>query len=147
MTLELESTPDILADVARNKNVAPEKSAAREKNSAREKTDRILVGFAAETEDVATHARAKLSAKQADLIVANDVTAPGAGFDHDTNIVTLYPADGSEIALPRMSKLDVAGRILDHVLDLRRARKNANGAAAASSAPGAPVAPASHTRR
>jgi phosphopantothenoylcysteine decarboxylase/phosphopantothenate--cysteine ligase len=136
MTLELESTPDILADVARNKNVAPEKSAAREK------TDRILVGFAAETEDVATHARAKLSAKQADLIVANDVTAPGSGFDHDTTIVTLFPADGSEIALPRMSKLDVAGRILDQVLDLRRARQGAKNTTA-----GADVTPASHTRR
>jgi len=141
MTLELESTPDILADVARNKNVAPEKSAAREKH------DRILVGFAAETEDVATHARAKLSAKQADLIVANDVTAPGAGFDHETNIVTLYPADGSETALPRMSKVDVAGRILDQILDLRRARQNAKDAASAAPAPAAQTTPAAHTRR
>jgi phosphopantothenoylcysteine decarboxylase / phosphopantothenate---cysteine ligase len=141
MTLELESTPDILADVARNKNVAPEKSAAREK------PDRILVGFAAETEDVATHARAKLSAKQADLIVANDVTAPGAGFDHETNIVTLYPADGSETALPRMSKVDVAGRILDQILDLRRARQNAKDAASAAPAPAAQTTPAAHTRR
>jgi len=133
MTLELESTPDILADVAR------EKSAAREKNAPREKLDRILVGFAAETEDVAAHARAKLSAKQADLIVANDVTAPGSGFDHDTNIVTLYPAGvGSEIALPRMSKLDVAGRILDQVLELRRARQ---------AAPEAASVPATHARR
>jgi phosphopantothenoylcysteine decarboxylase/phosphopantothenate--cysteine ligase len=141
MTLELESTPDILADVARNKNVA------REKNSTREKTDRILVGFAAETEDVAAHARGKLTSKQADLIVANDVTAPGAGFDHDTNIVTLYPADGSEIALPRMNKLDVAGRVLDQVLDLRRARRNSKDIAAAPSSPGAPTASATHTRR
>jgi len=135
MTLELESTPDILADVAR------EKSAAREKSGAREKTDRILVGFAAETEDVATHARAKLSAKHADLIVANDVTAPGSGFDHDTNIVTLYPADGAEIHLPRISKLDVAGRILDQVLELRRARHSA------LDVHSAPATPASHARR
>jgi phosphopantothenoylcysteine decarboxylase/phosphopantothenate--cysteine ligase len=135
MTLELEATPDILADVAR------EKIAAREKNGAREKTDRILVGFAAETEDVATHARAKLSAKHADLIVANDVTAPGSGFDHDTNIVTLYPAEGAEVHLPRMSKLDVAGRVLDQVLELRRARH------AAADLPSAPATPASHARR
>ena len=132
MTLELEGTPDILADVARVK-----KSAGKD-------SQRILVGFAAETEEVAAHARAKLSAKQADLIVANDVTAPGSGFDHDTNVVTLYPADGSEIALPRMSKLDVAGRILDQVLELRRARVSA---AAQSSAPGASTAPLAHRRR
>ncbi|MGB6545809.1 MAG: bifunctional phosphopantothenoylcysteine decarboxylase/phosphopantothenate--cysteine ligase CoaBC [Candidatus Acidiferrales bacterium] len=141
MTLELESTPDILADVAREKNVA------RDKNVPREKSDRILVGFAAETEDVAAHARAKLSAKQADLIVANDVTAPGSGFDHDTNIVTLYPAGGSEIALPRMSKLDVAGRILDQVLELRRARPSAPSDPGASAAPATSGAPAAHSRR
>jgi phosphopantothenoylcysteine decarboxylase/phosphopantothenate--cysteine ligase len=132
MTLELESTPDILADVAR------------------QKSDRILVGFAAETEDVGTHARGKLSAKQADLIVANDVTAPGSGFDHDTNVVTLYPADGSEIALPRMSKLDVAGRILDHVLELRRARQVAQDAVRntdAAATRGTYVAPVSNVRR
>ncbi len=74
LTLELEATPDILADVSRSKG------------------DRILVGFAAETDQVAEHARQKLAAKAADLIVANDVTAAGAGFDHETNIVTLYHA-------------------------------------------------------
>ena len=95
LTLELESTPDILADVARGKG------------------DRIIVGFAAETDHVAEHARAKLESKQADLIVANDVTAEGAGFDHDTNVITLYPRDGSEKAFPRMPKIDAAHRILD----------------------------------
>jgi phosphopantothenoylcysteine decarboxylase/phosphopantothenate--cysteine ligase len=128
ISLELESTQDILADVAR------------------EKGDRILIGFAAETEDVATHARAKLSAKQADMIVANDVTAPGAGFDHDTNVVTLYPAGGSEIPLPRMSKLDVAARILDQILDIRRAREAAHAAPTAPAAPAKHAAP-SHARR
>jgi len=150
MTLELESTPDILADVARDKNIARERSAARDKNASRDANDRILVGFAAETEDVAAHARAKLSAKQADLIVANDVTAPGSGFDHDTNIVTLYPADGSEIALPRMSKLDVAGRILDQVLELRRARRASPAPPAESGAPATAAAhesPAPNVRR
>ena len=82
MTLELESTPDILADVARGKG------------------DRIIVGFAAETDHVAEHARAKLESKQADLIVANDVTAEGAGFDHDTNVITLYLARRQREGVP-----------------------------------------------
>jgi phosphopantothenoylcysteine decarboxylase/phosphopantothenate--cysteine ligase len=102
VTLELESTPDILADVARGKG------------------DRIIVGFAAETERVPEHARAKLESKQADLIVANDVTAEGAGFDHDTNVITLYLRDGSEKAFPRMPKVDAAHRILDQLRELRR---------------------------
>jgi phosphopantothenoylcysteine decarboxylase/phosphopantothenate--cysteine ligase len=103
VTLELESTPDILASIARDKG------------------GRIVVGFAAETDHVAEHARAKLESKQADLIVANDVTAEGAGFDHDTNIITLYSRDGSEKEFPRMPKIDAAHRILDRVLELRRA--------------------------
>jgi phosphopantothenoylcysteine decarboxylase/phosphopantothenate--cysteine ligase len=102
MNLELESTLDILADVALGKG------------------DRVLIGFAAETENVAAHARAKLESKQADLIVANDVTAEGAGFDHDTNIITLYFRDGSEKAFPRMPKIDAAHRILDQVRVLRQ---------------------------
>jgi phosphopantothenoylcysteine decarboxylase/phosphopantothenate--cysteine ligase len=103
LTLELESTLDILADVALGKG------------------DRILIGFAAETENVAAHARAKLESKQADVIVANDVTAEGAGFDHDTNIVTLYSRDGSEKAYPRMPKIDAAHRILDQLIVVRQA--------------------------
>jgi len=101
ISLELESTPDILADVARGKGL------------------RIVVGFAAETSDVANHARAKLESKQADLIVANDVTAEGAGFDHDTNVITLYARNGSEQAFPRMPKIDAAHRILDQLSALR----------------------------
>jgi phosphopantothenoylcysteine decarboxylase/phosphopantothenate--cysteine ligase len=103
VTLELESTPDILASIARDKG------------------GRIVVGFAAETDHVAEHARAKLGSKHADLIVANDVTAEGAGFDHDTNIITLYSRDGGEKEFPRMPKIDAAHRILDRVLELRRA--------------------------
>src|ERR1700674_793842 len=103
VTLELESTPDILAGVARDKGT------------------RIVVGFAAETDHVAEHARTKLDSKQADLIVANDVTAEGAGFDHDTNIITLYSRDGGEKAFARMPKIDAAQRIRDRVLELRRA--------------------------
>ena len=75
----------------------------------------IIIGFAAETEHVAEHARGKLESKQADLIVANDVTAEGAGFDHDTNVITLYSRDGSEKAFPRMPKIDAAHRILDQL--------------------------------
>jgi phosphopantothenoylcysteine decarboxylase/phosphopantothenate--cysteine ligase len=107
LTLELEATPDILADVSGIRG------------------ERILVGFAAETGNVAENARKKLAAKAADLIVANDVTAEGAGFDLDTNVVTLYSRDGREIPLPRMTKLDVAHRVLDQVLELRRARRTA----------------------
>jgi len=87
---------------------------------ARGKGDRVIIGFAAETENVAEHARAKLESKEADLIVANDVTAEGAGFDHDTNVITLYFRDGSEKAFARMPKIDAAHRILDHLRALRR---------------------------
>ncbi len=103
LDLELESTPDILADVARGKG------------------ERLLIGFAAETENVAEHARAKLQSKRADMIVANDVTAEGAGFDLDTNIITLYFRDGSEKAYARMPKIDAAHRILDQLIRLRQA--------------------------
>jgi len=105
MMLELEPTPDILAELGRAKGA------------------RILVGFAAETDHLAENARHKLAAKGADIIVANDVTQEGAGFDTDTNIVTLFLRDGREIALPKMPKFDVANRILDHVAELRRAVK------------------------
>ncbi len=101
LTLSLEATPDVLASVGRNKG------------------DRLVVGFAAETERVAENARKKLAAKNADMIVANDVTAEGAGFDHDTNIVTLFARDGRDLPLPRMSKSEVAQRILDEVVRLR----------------------------
>jgi phosphopantothenoylcysteine decarboxylase/phosphopantothenate--cysteine ligase len=101
LTISLEATTDILADVAKNKG------------------QKIVVGFAAETDHVAENARKKLSTKNADLIVANDVTAEGAGFDHDTNIVTLFSRDGRDLALPKLSKSEVAQRILDEVLRLR----------------------------
>ena len=100
-TLALEPNPDILATVAQNKG------------------ERLIVGFAAETEHVAENARKKLAAKNADLIVANDVTAEGAGFDHDTNIVTLFARDGRDLPLSRMTKSEVAQRILDEVVRLR----------------------------
>ena len=104
-TLELEPTPDILAELGR------------------EKGNRILVGFAAETNNVVENARAKLQRKSADMIVANDVTQAGAGFDTDTNIVTLFLRDGRELALPQLNKFDVANRILDQVLDIQKQSK------------------------
>jgi phosphopantothenoylcysteine decarboxylase/phosphopantothenate--cysteine ligase len=102
VTLELEPTPDILAELSR------------------EKGRRILVGFAAETDHLAENARSKLVRKGADLIVANDVTQEGAGFDTDTNIVTLFLRGGREIPLPKMSKSEVANRILDHALEIQK---------------------------
>ena len=77
------------------------------------------MGFAAETQNVAENARDKLAAKNADLIVANDITAEGAGFDLDTNIVTLFARDGRDLPLARMTKREVAQRILDEVVRLR----------------------------
>jgi phosphopantothenoylcysteine decarboxylase/phosphopantothenate--cysteine ligase len=101
LSLQLDPTPDILAEAARSKG------------------ERLIVGFAAETQNVAENARKKLAVKNADLIVANDVTAEGAGFDHDTNIVTLFSRDGRDLALPKLTKSEVAQRILDEVLRLK----------------------------
>jgi phosphopantothenoylcysteine decarboxylase/phosphopantothenate--cysteine ligase len=102
--LELEKTPDIIAALA----------------ARRESGDHslVLVGFAAETHDVVPNARAKLIEKGLDLIVANDVTQPGAGFAVDTNIVTLVTRDGQESPLPKMPKREVADRVLDEALGL-----------------------------
>jgi phosphopantothenoylcysteine decarboxylase / phosphopantothenate---cysteine ligase len=108
LTITLEPTPDILASAARDKG------------------DRLVVGFAAETDHVAENARKKLAAKNADLIVANDVTAEGAGFDTDTNVVTLFSRDGRDLALPRMTKAEVAQHILDEVLRLRAFLRHAH---------------------
>lgn len=84
----------------------------------RKRPGQTLVGFAAETQLVRENAQKKLQSKHLDLIVANDVTAPGAGFGVDTNIVTLI-TQSAETALPQMSKRDVADRILDKVLEIR----------------------------
>lgn len=82
------------------------------------RTTQCMVGFAAETENLIAHAQAKLQAKQLDLIVANDVSAPGAGFGTDTNCVTLIDRNGLTTALPMMSKREVAHHILDHARSL-----------------------------
>lgn len=106
LVVHLQPNPDILATMGKQKD------------------GRLLVGFAAETENIAENARKKLVTKNADLIVANDVTAEGAGFDVDTNIVTLFSRDGRDVPLPKLSKAEVAQRILDEVLRLRSAAKN-----------------------
>jgi phosphopantothenoylcysteine decarboxylase / phosphopantothenate---cysteine ligase len=107
LTLTLERTPDILADLARL--------------SSRRPTPLVLVGFAAETGDLLPKARAKRARKHVDLIVANDVTTPGAGFDVETNAVTIIGAD-HEQTLPVQSKARVAEAILDSVEQLLKAR-------------------------
>ena len=104
LTLRLKRTEDILATVG-----------------ARKRGDQIVVGFAAETEQLAANARRKLQSKHADLIVANDVTMEGAGFDVATNIVTLVSHEG-EKSLPLLSKREVATRILDEIGRIREDR-------------------------
>ena len=79
----------------------------------------VLIGFAAETEKVNEHAKKKLAKKNLDMIVANDVTMPGAGFNVDTNIVTFITEDGME-DMPQLSKADVAEKLLDRALKLYR---------------------------
>jgi len=101
LTLELTPNPDILAEVA-----------ARH-------TGAFIVGFAAETNDVAANAREKLERKGIDLLVANDVSQKGIGFDADENEVLLLDRWGGHTPLPRMTKADVADAILTHVLALR----------------------------
>ncbi len=103
LTLELTKTPDILAEVSKNRM-----------------NGLLVVGFAAETNDVVGYARAKMEKKDLDMVVANDITAKGAGFNTDTNIATiLLRASGSEIELPLMPKREMAGRILDEIVKLR----------------------------
>jgi phosphopantothenoylcysteine decarboxylase/phosphopantothenate--cysteine ligase len=103
LTLKLEPTPDILAMIA-----------------SRRRPEQIVVGFAAETENLLAQATSKLHAKRLDFIVANDVSQEGAGFHSDTNIVTLVFPDGRNKPLEKMSKLDVAQRVLDEVVALRK---------------------------
>jgi phosphopantothenoylcysteine decarboxylase/phosphopantothenate--cysteine ligase len=104
LTVELTPTPDILAELSRRKGKA------------------VLVGFAAETEEIVANAREKLRKKNLDLVVANDVGAKDAGFGVETNRVTLVGADGEVEPLPLLSKREVAHRILDRVARLLAAR-------------------------
>ena len=101
ITFTLVENPDVAATLGREKQEG-----------------QVFVGFAAETNDVLVHAQDKLIRKNLDMIVANDVTRPGAGFDVDTNIVTFITEAGRE-DLPMLTKAEVAERILDHVMKLR----------------------------
>ncbi len=105
LTLRLQPTPDIMAECGRRKT-----------------RGKILVGFAAETENVIDNARAKLSAKGLDMIVANDVSVPGIGFDSDRNAGHLVLKDGRVIELAPMDKSTFAERVLDAVAESLRAR-------------------------
>ncbi len=102
LTIELVKNPDIAAELGKVKG------------------DRILVGFSAETDNLLGNAVSKLALKNMDMIVANDVTMEGAGFGVDTNIVKLIKRGGSRIDLPVMSKENVAHKILDEVLSIRK---------------------------
>ena len=101
MTLELEPTADILSEVARRK------------------TTQMVVGFAAETENVLENARKKLASKSLDAIVVNDVSSEGVGFDSDRNAVTIISAN-EVVEVPETSKWEVAQRVLDQVVKLRK---------------------------
>ncbi|MDD4003106.1 MAG: bifunctional phosphopantothenoylcysteine decarboxylase/phosphopantothenate--cysteine ligase CoaBC [Clostridia bacterium] len=100
LTLKLQKTPDIAKEVGEVKG------------------DKKLVIFCAETENLKSYAKAKMIHKNADLIVANDVNIEGAGFNSDTNIVSILSADGGSEDLPIMPKYDVANKILDKILSL-----------------------------
>ncbi len=102
LVLNLENNPDILAELGQLK------------------TSQILVGFAAETENLLDHANQKLKRKNLDMIVANDVSREGAGFDVDTNIVRFLYADGRVEELDLMAKSAVAEQLLDRVVSLRQ---------------------------
>ncbi len=101
LTLELEKTPDILSNVSKNRH-----------------ENLLVVGFAAETNDVVSYAKLKMEKKNLDLVVANDITKKGAGFNSDTNIATIITRE-NEFDLPLMSKRDLADKILDEVIKLR----------------------------
>ncbi|HLV00482.1 MAG TPA: bifunctional phosphopantothenoylcysteine decarboxylase/phosphopantothenate--cysteine ligase CoaBC [Acidobacteriota bacterium] len=97
LSLELEPTIDIL------------------KHLGEIKSNQYLVGFAAESEDLLTHAREKLRRKNLDLIIANDISEKDSGFEVDHNRVVLLDREGNEIVLPRLSKNEVASRLWDHI--------------------------------
>jgi phosphopantothenoylcysteine decarboxylase/phosphopantothenate--cysteine ligase len=105
MTLELEPTIDILAELAAKKGT------------------RIVIGFAAETNDVLANARKKLESKSLDAIVLNDVSQPGIGFDSERNAVTILTHAGAE-TVPETSKWEVAHRVLDAVVKMRAAKRH-----------------------
>jgi len=100
LVLELERTTDILKTLGEKKD------------------HQLLIGFAAETDNIDEYAKRKLTSKNLDMIVANNVTTLGAGFGTDTNVVTLFKKDGTQKDLPMMTKLEVAKAILQEVKKL-----------------------------
>jgi phosphopantothenoylcysteine decarboxylase/phosphopantothenate--cysteine ligase len=105
MNLELEATPDILKELSLKKGA------------------QIIIGFAAETENVLENARQKLLAKNLDAIVVNDVSREGVGFDSDRNAVTIITRE-EVVEVPETTKWEVAQRVLDQVVRLRQQRKS-----------------------
>jgi phosphopantothenoylcysteine decarboxylase/phosphopantothenate--cysteine ligase len=108
LDIRLEPNPDILRELGRRKN------------------GKLLVGFAAETEELIVNATRKLHEKNLDLIVANDVTQAGSGFDGDTNIATIVDRSGASDSLSLMTKDELADRIYDHLLALKDKRSDGN---------------------
>ncbi len=100
LSLELEKNPDIIAEIGKNKG------------------KRILVGFAMETQNLLANAKAKLEKKNMDLIVANDLRQEGAGFQTDTNIITIIDNKGKVESLSKMTKIEAAEEILNRVKNL-----------------------------
>jgi phosphopantothenoylcysteine decarboxylase/phosphopantothenate--cysteine ligase len=103
ISVELDPTPDILAEAGRKKG------------------DRLLIGFAAETENLVEEARRKLESKNCDMVVGNLVGKEGTGFESDVNEVVLVMKTGETVPLPAASKREIADRIFDHALRLRLA--------------------------
>ncbi|HUQ94458.1 MAG TPA: bifunctional phosphopantothenoylcysteine decarboxylase/phosphopantothenate--cysteine ligase CoaBC [Bryobacteraceae bacterium] len=103
LSMNLDPTADILAEAGRRKG------------------DRLLIGFAAETQNLVQEARRKMETKNCDMVVANLVNQEGTGFESDANEVTLVMRTGESISLPKASKMDIAGQIFDHALKLRLA--------------------------
>jgi phosphopantothenoylcysteine decarboxylase / phosphopantothenate---cysteine ligase len=105
LELKLERTPDILSEVAKSRH-----------------NGQIIIGFAAETDDLLARAKEKLRGKGLDAIVANDVTRAGLGFESQNNMVVILTRNNpTPIELPLMSKLEIAHRILDEIVKLRQA--------------------------
>lgn len=107
MTIQLEPAPDILDEV-----------------SCKRTADQLIIGFAAETNNILSNARAKVARKNLDAIIANDVSRAGVGFDTETNAVTIITRDDDEgIEVSLRPKIDVAHRILDEIAKLRHAQR------------------------
>ena len=106
LSIKLVRNPDIISEIGKQKG------------------NRILVGFAMESENLIENAKGKLLAKNMDMIIANDLTQEGAGFQTDTNIIKILDRDGGMEELPLMDKREVANRILDRIRDMRAAGKH-----------------------